>query len=588
MNDQDRISAAWAASYLDPMRAIALGRTVAEADGELAAEGWLHVALGEVRVGDPKLALQALEQARRRFGPAGNLRGLALCDEVKAIQLRRLGDHNSAMRLLADIDARGDLGYTASDRYLALNSRAITHKALGQVDEALRDFYAALETAQACGLLGQRITALTNLGGYHKDLHNLESARSYSEEALSAARDARAPVCIAAAAVNLIHTYHACGQFGEARAVAAYLLDYEGELLPGTLRQHQLPLALAHLGVGELDAAQQYLDRSAPNALGQCDNLVLWSWLQARCLLLRSNATRARLLAERALSDKPSWQAGNADFETLQLLHVCADACEALGDTAAALAWLRRANQVFEGLVSRSARARSTALQASYELAQAQRERDIARDSHRSVEDDRRRLVQLNQALQAQVQETEMLHLRLREQALRDPLTGLHNRRYLFEMAPGLLDLARRQAAPLCVVLIDLDHFKLLNDTYGHHAGDAVLQRFASLLAQMLRRSDVVCRHGGEEFVAVMPDIDADGAQTMLTRLLQAYQGQQQDVGRRKLPSCSFSAGIAVFPTHGSSLEQLLSRADRALYSAKARGRARIEKMPMTDFGTFS
>jgi diguanylate cyclase (GGDEF)-like protein len=248
---------------------------------------------------------------------------------------------------------------------------------------------------------------------------------------------------------------------------------------------------------------------------------------------------------------------------------------------------VRRAQKVYEQLVGRSARARYLALQANHELAQAQRERDVARDSHRSVEHDRRRLVQLNEALQAQVLETEMLHARLREQALRDPLTGLHNRRYLFEMAPGLLDLARRQASPLCVVLIDLDHFKLLNDTYGHHAGDAVLQRFATLLAQMLRRSDVVCRHGGEEFVAVMPDIDANGAQTMLTRLLEAYQAQQQDMGRRKLPSCSFSAGIAVFPTHGSSLEQLLSRADRALYSAKARGRARIEQMPMTDFGTF-
>jgi predicted signal transduction protein with EAL and GGDEF domain len=75
-------------------------------------------------------------------------------------------------------------------------------------------------------------------------------------------------------------------------------------------------------------------------------------------------------------------------------------------------------------------------------------------------------------ALQAQIAETEMLHAKLREQALNDPLTGLHNRRYLFEVAPGLLDLARRQAKPLCVVLIDLDHFKLLNDTYGHQAGD--------------------------------------------------------------------------------------------------------------------
>ena len=588
MNDTDRIAAAWAACYLNPLEAIELGRTVAERGGDLAAEGWLHVALGEMRAGDVKLALQALEQARKRFGPAGNRRGMALCDEVKAIHLRHLGDFESAKRRMSEIDAHGNLGYTDCDRFIALNSRAITYKLLGHVDEALRFFYGAVEAAQASGLEGPRITALTNLGGYHQDLYNLEDARNYSEEALRAAREAQAPVNIVTAAVNLIVVYHATGLFAEARAMAGYLLANEDDLLPGALQRRTLPLALAHMGVGEIDQAQRYLDGGAVSAIGDGDGVTLWAWLQTRCLLARGDAVRARQVAEDTLQERVAQRRADLPYEHMQLLNAAADACEALGDAPAALALVRRAHKVYEQLVGRSARARYVALQAGHELAQAQRERDVARDSHRSVEDDRRRLVQLNQALRAQAQETEMLHVRLREQALRDPLTGLHNRRYLFEMSPGLLDLARRQASGLCVVLIDLDHFKLLNDTYGHHAGDAVLQRFATLLAQMLRRSDVVCRHGGEEFVAVMPDIDADGAQAMLGRLLEAYQAQQQDIGRRKLPSCSFSAGIAVFPTHGSSLEQLLSRADRALYSAKARGRARIEQMPMTDFGTFS
>jgi len=83
---------------------------MAEGGVSWAAEGWLHVALGEVRVGDVKLALQAMDQARKRFGPPGDRRGLALCDEVKAIQLRRLGDLASSQRLFSDIDARGDRG----------------------------------------------------------------------------------------------------------------------------------------------------------------------------------------------------------------------------------------------------------------------------------------------------------------------------------------------------------------------------------------------------------------------------------------------------------------------------------------------
>jgi diguanylate cyclase (GGDEF)-like protein len=585
--DRERIAAAWVACYLDPLKAIELGRRVAEGGGALAAEGWLHVALGEVRAGDVKRALPALEQARQGFGQAGDRRGLALCDEVQAIRLRHLGDCESARRLMSDIDTRGDQGYTHCDRFIALNSRAITCKLLGHVDEALRFFYGAVEAAQASGLEGPRITALTNLGGYHQDLYNLEDARHYSEEALRAARQARAPVNILTAAVNLIITYHATGLFAESRAMAGYLTDRAAELLPGDLERRALPLALAHLGVGEIEQAQRYLNRGADSDCGDGDGVTLWAWLQTRCLLAGGNLLRARAVAEETLQARAAQQLADVPYEHMQLLNAAADACEALGDAPAALAFVRRAHKVHELLVGRSARARYMALQASHELAQAQRERDSARDSHRNAEDDRRRLVQLNEALQAQARETDLLHARLREQALRDPLTGLHNRRYLFEMSPGLLDLARRQASPLCVVLIDLDHFKLLNDTFGHHAGDAVLQRFATLLAQMLRRSDVVCRHGGEEFVAVMPDIDASGAQTMLVRLLEAYQAQQQEIGRRKLPSCSFSAGIAVFPTHGSSLEQLLSRADRALYSAKARGRARIESMPMTDFGTF-
>ena len=173
-----------------------------------------------------------------------------------------------------------------------------------------------------------------------------------------------------------------------------------------------------------------------------------------------------------------------------------------------------------------------------------------------------------------------------REQALNDPLTGLHNRRYMFEVAPGLLDLARRQDKTLCVVLIDLDHFKLLNDTFGLQTGGRVLRRFATLMRELLRRSDVVCRHGGEEFVALLPDIDGDGAQALLTRLLGAFQSLPPDPGQRRTPNASFSAGIALFPRHGVNLAQLLSRADRALYAAKNGGRARIGQVPYTAFGT--
>lgn len=582
----DPVARAWELSYLDPLAARDIGRRLAAAGGSTAVHGWLHVALAEVRIGDAVVALDALDLARAAFAATGDASGMALCDEVQAIALRRAGDPAGSARLQVAIDERGTLGADPMSRFIAHNSRAITAKQLGHVDESLHHFYAAGEAANATGWAGPRITALGNLGGYHQELHNLEDARQLCEQALRLAREAGARPMIATSAANLIVIHHAAGEPEQARAMAEFMLRNPGELMPNAREQHALYLALGHLSVGEIDAAENYLSSSEVGNRADGDSMTCWAWLKARCRLARGDAAGAHHVAEHALQERQRRQLRDRDYDLMELHRVAADACEALGDAAAALDRLRQAHSLYEQLVGRSARARLLSLQVSHQLAQAQRERDLAVDRRRSAEDDRRRLSELNDALHAQIAQTEMLHARLREQALRDPLTGLHNRRYLFEIAPGMLELARRQDKQLCVVLIDLDHFKLLNDTYGHQAGDLVLQRFAALLTRMLRRSDVVCRHGGEEFVAVMPDISADGAENMLGRLLEAFQAQREEYGARRLPHGSFSAGIARFPRHGNTLEQLLSRADRALYAAKNHGRARIEQAPRTGFGT--
>jgi diguanylate cyclase (GGDEF)-like protein len=580
------IARAWELCYLDPLQAAELGRTVAAEGGAQAHEGWLQVALAEVRVGEVAQASAALQLARRGFADLADDTGLTLCDEVQAIVLRRAGEHQGAAQLQAVIDSRTGLQLQPLHRFIGHNSRAITAKLLGQHDEALRHFYAAVDCAARTGWPGPQITALSNLGGYHQDLYNLDDARRLTEQALALAREVGARQVIATAATNLIIIYHAAGDFQQARAMVEFLITHPEDLLPGALKRYGITLAMGHLGVGEIDHALHYLEGGAVTAVADGDGITQWAWLKARCLLARGDADGARRVAEATLHQRRDSQLIDQPYDMMALHRVLADACESKGDAVAALRYMRQAHALYEHLVGRSARARYIALQVAHELAEAQRERDLAMDSRRTVEDDRRRLAELNAALQAQAAETEMLYTKLREQALRDPLTGLHNRRYLFEIAPGLLELARRQGSPVCVVLMDLDHFKLLNDTYGHHAGDLVLQRFSALLTQMLRRSDVICRHGGEEFVAVMPDIDTAGAEVVISRLLEAFQSQQTEMGKRRLPRGSFSAGIAIFPRNGHTLEQLLSRADRGLYSAKNQGRARIEMAPGTGFGT--
>jgi len=582
---------AWELCYLDPAAALAVGRAAtASGDAAAAAEGWIVAALCEVRLHDATAALQSLAQARPACAAladaAAAARGLALCDEVHAIVLRGAGDNEGSSRLQADIDARTGFEPDAMQRFIAHNSRAMTARQQGHADSALRHFYAACNAALQTGWAGPRITAYSNLGGYHHDLYNLDDARLLSEQALAAAREAGATQALLASSANLITIYYAAGDMLLARQMAGVLLAQPDDRHAGVRDRYMLPLALGHVAAGETEAALRYLHAVDPDSLRDAGRKVFWSWLMARCRLAQNDAAGALAVAERTLQTCQQHGLVAPPFDMMSLHRVLADAAEQAGDARAALRYMRRAHNQYEQMVGRSARARYIALQVKHQLDEAQRERDAAVHGHRSAEVDRRRLSELNDALLRKVAETEMLHARLREQALRDPLTGLHNRRYLFEIVPGMLELARRNERPLCMVLIDLDHFKLLNDTCGHAAGDLVLQRFSGLLREMLRKSDVLCRHGGEEFVAVMPDIDAEGAHAMLTRLLDTFSTLHLEHGRRRLPSGTFSAGITIFPRHGSTLEQLLSRADRALYAAKHQGRARVEMAPRTGFAT--
>ncbi|KAF4533693.1 hypothetical protein B566_EDAN005742 [Ephemera danica] len=173
----------------------------------------------------------------------------------------------------------------------------------------------------------------------------------------------------------------------------------------------------------------------------------------------------------------------------------------------------------------------------------------------------------------------EKIHARteeLRQQAIRDPLTGLFNRRYLNETLPREIHRAMRDQTSLAVVMIDLDHFKRFNDEWGHEAGDAVLTGAAKILFDGLRASDIACRYGGEELLLVMPGADIAEAVRRVTVISGEMRRLATRVKGRDLPAITFSAGVATLPTHGDKAETLIRAADRALYMAKETGRDRI------------
>ncbi len=167
--------------------------------------------------------------------------------------------------------------------------------------------------------------------------------------------------------------------------------------------------------------------------------------------------------------------------------------------------------------------------------------------------------------------------LRLREtlhiQSIRDPLTGLFNRRYMEESLARELRRADRKQRPLAALMLDLDHFKRYNDTLGHAAGDAMLRAIGNFLQSRMRKDDIVCRYGGEEFTIIMPESSLEIAQQRAERLREDSKRLEISLNGQFLGSVTFSVGIACFPDHGTTGEQLLHAADLALYRAKAAGR---------------
>ncbi len=163
----------------------------------------------------------------------------------------------------------------------------------------------------------------------------------------------------------------------------------------------------------------------------------------------------------------------------------------------------------------------------------------------------------------------------LRQQAQRDPLTGLHNRRYLNDRFVRELERAARVQTPLSVIIADIDHFKRINDVWGHALGDRVLQMVAQQLRLNLRHGDAVCRIGGEEFVLLLPDAPPEAARQRAEQLRGLIRAARLPEAEG-LPPITLSWGIAAFPQHGQNAEELLTRADETLYRAKSEGRDRV------------
>jgi two-component system, cell cycle response regulator len=260
-----------------------------------------------------------------------------------------------------------------------------------------------------------------------------------------------------------------------------------------------------------------------------------------------------------------------------QYFDVLSLAWQRAGRSGAALAALQDWQRMHRRQAQLASRARYQAADLQTELLRMQQRLDQKDAERRATERAQSALVAVNAELRRRIDQVEALQAALRQQATQDALTGLFNRRHLNDTLPQMFALARRERQALAVAIIDMDHFKAVNDRHGHGAGDRVLAAFGELLAGNCRRSDIACRYGGEEFCLLLPRTGVDGARRKLQALLRRWRATRialDDGG--VLQQLSFSAGVADSELASDSPDALLKAADDALLVAKREGRSRV------------
>lgn len=582
------IDRAWRHQYSDLREARAAAAeavALAEAAGDLHDLGsaYFQSAYAAVRLGARDDAVAASAHCLRIFEELQDARGLWLARTAQAVCARLDGKPEASIQRLLELVADPPRDATPVDLFVIHIALSLTYRFVGLLEPALKWHYQVVDTARDTGDSLLIASTLCNLGGYHGDLHNPQEGCRLLEQGLEIASACGADRTTVIIALNLTQSYGALGRHTEALELAERYLPVERYTLAMGAPEPQIPLtlALAYANAGRAEDAQRTFDGVRPLLVrSQHDDgtpEVFWSYVESRIALVANRPADAARIATDTLAALDE-NAVDSPSDLMQLHAIAATACEIIGDDRRALFHERRRAIIRERLARLGAHVASLTHNIRSELDTTRAERDRIVTLHAELEREHARLAALNSALTAQIEENLRLHDELKEQSYRDALTGLHNRRYLYERGPRLLQASLLQVVPLCLAMIDLDNFKHLNDLHGHVVGDRVLVALGKLVREGLREGDIVCRIGGEEFAMILPTSTAAVAHERLKGILAACAHLSAAEGEDPLPAgLSFSAGIVEAPAHGGTIDTLMIAADRLLYKAKHGGRARIE-----------
>jgi diguanylate cyclase (GGDEF)-like protein len=571
----------WQLLYSDSQGCIATSELAFERAvrrGDVAAQGLARLTRGFhlIWYGTPQEAMGDLNEALRCCAEAHDRAGQLLAEVGLARCAWRDGAFRAALQRVLPLRDEGLRILKHDERGMLLATIAGCYSELGESQQAFAYMYQALREAGSGKSQGFDVVLYCNLAHELIQLGDYHQALSYVEEGLQRCAQLENARLFSVLSVN--------------RVICLTNLDRPAEALPDLRRLLSLPanrdgrgpmnahfetLALAALHAGDLTLGAELVERALRMLAGTTvpDELATLRVAQAELLMARGRWAEAAEQLQ-PLPDAPV--AGASLRVRCMHYHALAAAHERLGQPALALQALRMWQQLHTERALQASGARYQAAALQTELLRLKHELQSIDARRRSTEKARAELEAANQQLKGKITEVEALQQALQQQATRDFLTGLFNRRHLDDVLPGMLAMAQRDRQPLAVVIIDLDHFKTVNDELGHAAGDRLLSAFGALLGAHNRKSDVACRYGGEEFCLLMPRTSAAAARRKTLALLKEWSLQCEG-GAQPLPGArSFSAGIADSQLAPGEVAVLLKAADDMLLQAKRRGRNRV------------
>jgi len=578
---------AWQLLHQDSARSVALAREaleVARHGSDTAGEAWAHLAIGWhlLYFGTPSEAAPELTAAQQQFDTLHERAGYILAGTGLARCLWREGKFAASLEQVLPLREEGLSVLRHEQRGVLLNTIAGCYSAQGRSEQAFAYMYQALRDSGPTHGHGFDAVLYCNLAHELLQIGDYHEALRYLDQGIARCHHLNNPRLLSVLLVNRVICLTELDRAQEAMLdvtrVRSLPLGADGR---GTTAMSFETLALAALRAGERAIGRTLVEQA--RAARREDIPDEHVELSIAAALLAGQEGRwpdalqelDRVLALVGAGDDDAAEGLSLRVRCMYFL-IRSEILEQLGDTAQALQHMRIWQQLHVARAHMASRARYQAAALQTELIRLQHKLDEQASQRRATERARAELETANTQLSRKVAEVQALQAALHEQAVRDALTGLFNRRYLNETLPTAFALAQREHQALAVAIIDLDHFKAVNDRYGHDAGDTLLAAFGRLLLAHCRKSDVACRYGGEEFCLLMPRTDAATAQRKVAALLVLWQQQRFELEGDTLSGLSFSAGISDSQRAPLSPHMLLQAADRQLLAAKQHGRCRV------------